>query len=154
MYCKNYWFYWFYLYCFVNIYSMYSIPSHPIPSHPFPSTFVPSFPILPHLTPPYHTLFFSFLFHFIPHCPIPPYFFLLMYSSVLLLFISTFTCSLPLTFLQLLSLSPTANHLLSYLTISLPHLHSVHLTTFSFLFPFGFSLFTLTFHYFCDLHLG
>ena len=84
MYCKNYWFYWFYLYCFVIFPPC--IPSLPIPSHPFPSTFVPSFPILPHLTPPYHTLFFSFLFHFIPHCPIPPYFFLPMYSSVLLLF--------------------------------------------------------------------
>ena len=106
---------------------MYSIPSHPIPSIP-----INLFPILSYSVPSYPILFCSFLFHFIPHCPIPPYFFLLMYSSVLLLFISTFTCSLPLTFLQLLSLSPTANHLLSYLTISLPHLHSVNLTISSF----------------------
>ena len=96
MYCKNYWFYWFYLYCFVNIHLIFfqCIPSLPIPSHLVPSTFFPSFPILSHLTPSYHILFCSFLFHFIPHCPISPYFFLLMYSNVLLLFISTLTCSL------------------------------------------------------------
>ena len=72
MYCKNYWFYWLYLYCFVNISSMYSIPSHPIPSIPinlFPilSYSVPSYPILSHSIlllpfPLYPTLPLSTLF--------------------------------------------------------------------------------------------
>ena len=56
MYCKNYWFYWFYLYCFVNISSMYSIPSHPIPSIP-----INLCPIFSYSTPSYPTLSHSIL---------------------------------------------------------------------------------------------
>ena len=78
------------------------IPSHPthnhlLPSHPFPSTLVPSYPILSHFIPSHPITLYStpFFLQFIPHCPISPYFFLPMYSSVLLLVISTFTSPLP-----------------------------------------------------------
>ena len=86
------------------------IPSHPthnhlLPSHPFPPALshpillcpILSHPILSHSTPSSSNF-----------CPISPYFFIPMYSSVLLLFISTFTSCLPSHFSSAVEIFPNS----------------------------------------------
>ena len=113
---------------------IFSFPnlSYPIPFHPIP---VPSH--LSHLSPS-HSIFPSMYLYFLH-------------------FISNFTCLSTLFSTNSWWVSlPTANHLLSDLTISLPHPLPLHLTILFLLskLSLGFFYFCIHFRHFCILHLG